>query len=622
MLRQVFIYKDEEKIYESHFGKALDDASFANVIKNIEKDAFRTSGENIQYYDFYKYRISYITEPGKNIIFLFVSDLSDKFENIKKELAKAKREFLLMFEGVLDHRFDKKTFEIFYPTIEAIHKNMRPKISLVGFSGVGKTTITRLIRAEEIPTEHIPTITGDIATIKIGNLHFHLWDFAGQEQFSFLWNNFIKGSDAVLLITDSTLENVEKSKYFIELIGKEAPNAHTSVLGNKQDLPDALSIADIERILNMKAYSMVATDPDNRNKMITIIADILEMSSEVSPLLKPLIDRDLKVQAAEKSLESGDFANAVKLFEEVADLCLTLGDDVVSQEFHEKSQKIRKILSSLEAQGGGPVVVKTSTDIKPEIQQPPIQQPIIQQPIIQQPTIQQPTIQQPTIQQPTIQQPTIQKPTIQQPTIQQPNEQNRMQDALSKMTQMVQGPAKQSPPMPQMGGAQPQNNPQNQAEKQQSQTSNLNQLNQMLKGLSSMGGMSAPKINIQQSKGPEIQAPVYQQSQPNAPQQNQPVQQQAVDQQQIQPQQISSQQPANVQQNTSMNQHQISQTNTQIMDLRIKITNVKKLMTDLEMENIMGNIDDTTYQQKLSRLKSMEQSIQNQISDLEKMKNQ
>ena len=162
---------------------------------------------------------------------MFVSDLSDKFENIKKELDKCRKEFMGMFEAVLDQKLDEQTFAIFDPTVEVIHKNLRPKMSLVGFSGVGKTTITRLIMAEEIPMEHIPTITGDIATIKIGKLHFHLWDFAGQEQFSFLWQNFIKGSDAVLLITDSTLENCEKSKYFVELIKKEVlmPTRHVSV---------------------------------------------------------------------------------------------------------------------------------------------------------------------------------------------------------------------------------------------------------------------------------------------------------------------------------------------------------------------------------------------------------
>ncbi|GAH20676.1 unnamed protein product, partial [marine sediment metagenome] len=70
----------------------------------------------------------------------------------------------------------------------------------------------------EIPLQHVPTISGDIATIKIGKLFFRLFDFAGQEQFKFLWKNFIKESDAVLIITDSTIRNVEKSRYFSGLV--------------------------------------------------------------------------------------------------------------------------------------------------------------------------------------------------------------------------------------------------------------------------------------------------------------------------------------------------------------------------------------------------------------------
>ena len=117
------------------------------------------------------------------------------------------------------------------------------------------------------------------------------------------------------------------------------------VMVNKQDLPDAMSILDIERHLGVKAYSMIATDPENRNKMIQIIADILEMSGAVSPLLKPLIDRDRKVKEVEQAVEKGDFFAAVTLFEELSDLCLELGDDRVSQDFHAKAQKIKQLLA-------------------------------------------------------------------------------------------------------------------------------------------------------------------------------------------------------------------------------------------------------------------------------------
>ena len=282
-------------------------------------------------------------------MFLFVSGLTDSFEAIKKELLRCKREFLSLFSDILQHRFDAKTFEVFHPTVDSIHRSLRPKISLIGFSGVGKTTITQLIKAEEIPMKHVPTITGDIATIKIGKLHFHLWDFAGQEQFSYLWSSFIKGSDAVLLITDSSLENVEKSKFFLELIKEQAPEAHTAVIGNKQDLEESMKPEQIEKIIGLKTYSMIAKNSENRTKMIQIIGDILEMSAEISPLLKPLLERDKLTEEAMTALENAEFNKASLLFVKISDLCLDLGDDSLGKEFYLKSEKINEMLSKVGA---------------------------------------------------------------------------------------------------------------------------------------------------------------------------------------------------------------------------------------------------------------------------------
>ena len=344
MLRQVYIIKDSKYLYENIFGKSINRNDFAPLFMKLKGEVLSSLGEEYGNYEYYKYRINYLVEKDKKLFFIFITGLADNPRDVQVELSKIKTEFMNIFGDMLDMDIDPSMFEVLAPTIDIIHKNLRPKISLVGFSGVGKTTITRLIRSEEIPMEHVPTITGDIATIKIGKLHFHLWDFAGQEQFSFLWNKFVKGSDGILLITNSELENIEKSKFFLELIKDEAPYAHAAVIGNKQDLPGALPISKIEEILGLKTYSMIAIDPENRDKMIQIIADVLEMSSEISPLLKPLYERDQLMADAQAALQDGDIAGAAQLFEKISELCSELGDDGLSLEFLQKAEKLKGYL--------------------------------------------------------------------------------------------------------------------------------------------------------------------------------------------------------------------------------------------------------------------------------------
>jgi len=344
MLRQVYILKKGNIIYERDFGKVLTFENFQSIYQEIEGEVSRGLLDDFGSTHFFKYRIIYTIDSELDLLFIFIIGFNDDIETVKRELKKLKTEFLVTFGDIIFDNFDFSLLEIFDPLIESIHKKIKTKISLVGFSGVGKTTITRLISAEEIPETHIPTISGKVSTIKIGKLVFHLWDFAGQEQFSYLWSNFIFGSDAVLLITDSTLENVEKSRYFVELIKEQTPNAHAAAIANKQDRDNALSVEKIEEILGIKAYSMIAIEPNNRDKMIQIVAEILKMNTEGSALLKPIFEREKLIQLARESLENGDIAESVQYFDKIADLCLSLGDDALYKEFYEKAERLRRYL--------------------------------------------------------------------------------------------------------------------------------------------------------------------------------------------------------------------------------------------------------------------------------------
>jgi len=340
MLRQIYIIKSGNILYERNFGKALSPENFKNIYKEIVKEAFRGRGIEFGSYYFFKYKIVYSSVTNLKVIFLFITGLNDSENQLKTDLKKLKNEFLETFGDNID-TLDPTLLQILDPLIDSIYRNIKTKISLIGFSGVGKTTITKLIRSEEIPDVHVPTITGKVSTIKIGKLYFHLWDFAGQEQFSYLWNDFIYGSDAVLLITDSSLENVEKSRFFVELIKQQVPHTHSAAIGNKQDLNDALNIEKIENILGLKTYSMVAIDSQNRNKMIQIIADILEVNTEISPLLKPLFDRDKLIDKAKRSLENGELEQTANYFERISDLCYEMGDFSLYKEFRKKAEKLK-----------------------------------------------------------------------------------------------------------------------------------------------------------------------------------------------------------------------------------------------------------------------------------------
>jgi len=305
MLRQIYIILNDNIIYQRNYAKGLDDSLFTNVYLNIKKAAFAKFADVIRSYEFFEFKLSYIVEKSLNLIFLFVTGLGDEFKNIKPQLSDFRKEFLDFY-----------------------HDNIKENN----------------LKSEEIPMQHIPTITGEVATIKIGKLHFFLWDFAGQDQFDFLWEKFIRGSDAVLLMTDSTLENLEKSKYFFLLVNKEVPYARLAVIANKQDLPEAMKVEDIERLMGTKTYSFIAIDPNNRPKMIRIIADLLDMDAKVSPLLKPIFERDTLMDKAQKALELGEFNETVEIFEKISNICLELGDDSLAIELQEKADKLRSFL--------------------------------------------------------------------------------------------------------------------------------------------------------------------------------------------------------------------------------------------------------------------------------------
>ncbi|MBD3229274.1 MAG: GTP-binding protein [Candidatus Lokiarchaeota archaeon] len=389
MLREVIILKGKQVIFKNDFGRSLNWEALSPIINSLIDfiSGEKKDEDIIDFMNIVNYRLAYIYNNKFNLLIIFITDLTDKEEDIKAQLIRFNTSFVNSYaeyleQDVIDPEYYKDTSYI----CDEIFKELRPKIALIGFSGVGKTTITKLIRAEDIPMKHVPTITGDVAAIKVGDLPMYCWDFAGQEQFSFIWSRFVKGSDAIILVLDSTKQNLRESKFFVDLIRKEAPKTRVAIVANKQDLPGATSPEEIANKLGYRTYPLIAIDPKQRSVMLNVIAEVVEVTAGTTQLIQPMLERDKLMEIAESAIMQGNILKASETYKKIAELSTQLGEDRLSNYFYEQSKILAQQLQSMaqkvmdkkqiESEYGSEVRPRVETEVESaeeSVPQPPSQ---------------------------------------------------------------------------------------------------------------------------------------------------------------------------------------------------------------------------------------------------------
>ncbi|MBS7287412.1 MAG: GTP-binding protein [Candidatus Freyarchaeota archaeon] len=151
------------------------------------------------------------------------------------------------------------------------------KVVFLGLPSVGKTSIITLLSENRVVKSYDPTIGVDFGSLSIGECEISLWDFAGQERFRFLWDDFIRGAKVIFAVSDSTPKNVLQTRKIIDEI-KQKTDAVIIGIANKQDLPGAMKPSQVEGILEVPTYGMVAIDPRRRVKMYSILRQALEQA--------------------------------------------------------------------------------------------------------------------------------------------------------------------------------------------------------------------------------------------------------------------------------------------------------------------------------------------------------
>ncbi|XP_041673179.1 ADP-ribosylation factor 2a [Cheilinus undulatus] len=124
-------------------------------------------------------------------------------------------------------------------------KEMR--ILMVGLDAAGKTTILYKLKLGEIVTT-IPTIGFNVETVDYKNISFTVWDVGGQDKIRPLWRHYFQNTQGVIFVVDSNdRERIGEAKEELSrmLSEDELRDCVVLVFANKQDLPNAMSAAEI-----------------------------------------------------------------------------------------------------------------------------------------------------------------------------------------------------------------------------------------------------------------------------------------------------------------------------------------------------------------------------------------
>eukprot|EP01060_Flectonema_neradi_P035116 TRINITY_DN635_c0_g1_i1.p1 TRINITY_DN635_c0_g1~~TRINITY_DN635_c0_g1_i1.p1 ORF type:complete len:641 (+),score=101.97 TRINITY_DN635_c0_g1_i1:61-1983(+) len=137
--------------------------------------------------------------------------------------------------------------------IIGLFRKGKHRVLWVGLDAAGKTTMLYRMKLGEVVTT-IPTIGFNIETVETKHMELMMWDVGGPDKIRPLWRHYFQGTDVLIFVIDSA--DRERLSYATEELVKfskedELKTAVFLIFANKQDLPGAMGVSDIERKMDL-----------------------------------------------------------------------------------------------------------------------------------------------------------------------------------------------------------------------------------------------------------------------------------------------------------------------------------------------------------------------------------
>ncbi|KAH7299763.1 hypothetical protein KP509_24G027800 [Ceratopteris richardii] len=129
------------------------------------------------------------------------------------------------------------------------------RILMLGLDAAGKTTILYKLKLDEVVAT-VPTIGFNVETVEYKNVRFTVWDIGGQDKIRSLWRYYFQGTQGLIFVVDSNDRNrIPEARDELQKLLNEDDlrDAVLLVLANKQDFPNAMSVAEMSQQLGLNS---------------------------------------------------------------------------------------------------------------------------------------------------------------------------------------------------------------------------------------------------------------------------------------------------------------------------------------------------------------------------------
>lgn len=336
MLRQVHIFSEKEHIFVKDYAIAFGSEELQNIIETINKYMEMPIPGKVINRKISNFQIFHRGKDG--LYFLFVTDLVDSLQYIEEIMVKVMNKFQELFPDPMKFKESTEQLDEFLSFLNQIQRVMHSKISIIGPTNGGKTTLYDLLRSNN---EKVIMDFAKSSTLSIDGLTFEIWDFQLRDNFSLLWSKFVSGSDLVILLFNLANYHLKIMQHFMNIQKMDSNYSKLLIVGNKRDLVADEDIKRIKNDLNFSEFEEISLNsPDAKSQLQALIKDVLGLKKELPKNFKEL------VKEAENLFNVGNIIQALTKYRELVKISIFYQDfehvKLFQQKVSELSAKLKE----------------------------------------------------------------------------------------------------------------------------------------------------------------------------------------------------------------------------------------------------------------------------------------